>query len=138
MAMTRTQLVTTVAADLAGPIALGDFAATDTSGGLKEGADRCFRALGFPEGELAAATVPDGEEERAIVYLRYFVLDKAVSATASKMNVKAGSAAANLSEQHEHLVQLRDQARLDAEGYGLVLAGSASGYAGVFTVASPR
>lgn len=138
MALTRAQLNTAVTAELAGVLSLAGFAATDTSGAMKEPLDRALRALGESESALAAASVADGSEAKAIAYLRYFVLDKAVLATTSKMNVKAGSASANLREQHENLKQQRDEARLTAESYGLWLATSAGSYAGFFTTVGPR
>lgn len=138
MGLTRVQLNTAVTAELAGVLTLAGFAATDTSGAMKESLDRTLRALGVAESDLVSATIDDGVEAKAIAYLRYFVLDKAVLATTSKMNVKAGSSSANLREQHENLKQQRDEARLTADAYGLWLATSTGSYAGVFTAVGPR
>lgn len=130
--LSRAELATAVSGELAGVLTLAGFAATDTSGAMKEPLDRTFRALGVTESGLAAATVPDGSEERAIAYLRYFVIDKAVYATTAKMNVKAGSASANLREQHENLLRLQASALAVAQSYGLSLPGN--GLSGVMPI----
>ena len=125
MALSRASLITAVTGELAGVLTLAGFTAADTAGNMKEPADRCFRALGVAEGDLASATVADGDEEKAIAYLRYFTVDKAVWATASKMNVAAsGGAKANLREQHENLLRLLSAALAQAQALGLPLPGN--------------
>lgn len=129
MGLTRAQLNTAVTGELAGVLTLAGFTATDGTGNMKEPLDRCFRALAVTESGLATATVPDGDEEKAIAYLRYFTVDKAVWATTAKMNVKAGSASANLREQHENLLRLQSAALAQAQAYGLPVPGNGqSGY----------
>lgn len=124
MALSRAQLNTAVTGELAGVLALGGFAATDTAGNGKEPLDRCFRALGVAESDLATATVADGAEQQALAYLRFFVVDKAVWATASKMDVKAGSASAAARQQHENLLRLWNTALAQAQYYGLPVPGA--------------
>ena len=138
MGLTRAELNTAVTGELAGVLTLAGFAATDTSGAMKEVLDRTFRALGVAEAGLASAMVEDGAEQSAIAFARYFVLDKAVMATTSKMNVKAGSASANLREQHENLKQQRDEAYATAEVYGLWVLTRMGSYAGIFATVGPR
>lgn len=129
MGMTRAALNTAVTADLSGVLTLAGFAATDTSGAMKEVLDKTFRALGVAESGLASATVADGSEQQAIAYLSYFTIDKAVWNTTAKMNVKAGSAAANQREQHENLLKLLGHALAQAQAYGLPVPGNGqSGY----------
>jgi hypothetical protein len=124
MSLTRAELNAAVTGELAGVLTLAGFAATDTSGAMKEVLDRTFRALGIAESGLGTAAVADGAEAQAIAYLRYFVVDKAVWATTTKMNVKAGSAAANLREQHENLLRLLNAALAQAQACGLPLPGN--------------
>lgn len=129
MGLTRAQLNTAVTGELAGVLTLAGFAATDTSGAMKEPLDSTFRALGEDESDLATATVADGDETKAIAYLRYFTVDKAVWNTTAKMNVKAGSATANQREQHENLLKLLAHALGQAQAYGLQVPGNGqSGY----------
>ena len=125
MSLTRAELNTAVTGELAGVLAVAEFAATDAAGAMKEPLDRCFRALGITETGLASATVADGGEEQAIAYLRYFAINKAVWATTAKMNVKAsGGAAANLREQHENLLRLQAEALALAQSFGLAVPGN--------------
>lgn len=130
MALTRANLIAAVAGELAGVLTLGGFTSADTTGNCKEPADSAFRALGTAQADLATATVDDGDEQQAIAYLRYFVVDKAVWNTTAKMNVKAtGGAAANLREQHENLLKLLAHALGQAQAYGLQVPGNGqSGY----------
>lgn len=130
--LSRAELATAVSGELAGVLTLARFTATDSSGNMKEVLDRTFRALGVAEGGLATASVADGNEERAIAYLRYFVIDKAVYATTAKMNLKAGSSSANLREQHENLLRLLASALAVAQSFGLPLPGN--GLSGVMPI----
>lgn len=124
MALSRAALISAVSSELDGVLTLAGFTSADTAGNCKEPADRTFRALDVAEVDLATATIADGAEEQGIAYLRYFVIEKAVWNTSSKMNVKAGSASANLKEQHDHLKELLGLALAQAQALGLPLPGA--------------
>jgi len=129
LSLTRAELIAAVAGELSGVLTLGGFTSADTTGNMKEPTDRAFRALGVGQNVIDYGQAPDGDEEKWLAYLRYFTIDKAVWNTTSKMNVKAGSAAANAREQHENLLRLQASALALAQQYGLQVPGNGqSGY----------
>lgn len=121
MALTRAALTATLAGELADVLALASLEAADTTGALKEPLDRTFRALGVAEGGLAEAAAPDGAEPRAIAFATYFALARAASALAGRVDVATGrnETSAKESQAFTHVQALLEQARADAEGYGL-------------------
>lgn len=132
MSMTRAELIAATAAELSGVLTLAGFTAADTTGNMKEPTDRAFRALGVGQNVIDYGLAPDGEEEKWLAYLRYFVIDKAVWNTTAKMNVKAGSATANQREQHENLLRLQASALALAQSFGLQVPGN--GQSGIVPV----
>lgn len=120
MALSRAELRTAVAGELAQALTLAGLATTDTSGALKEPLDRTFRQLGAAETGLAAASVADGSEAKAIAYAVFFTLDRIVAALLSKMDVSGGgSGGAKLNQQIENAERQRARALSTAITYGL-------------------
>jgi hypothetical protein len=132
--LTRFDLITAVSGELAGVLTLAGFTAADTVGNMKEPTDQTFRAMGVAEADLADAAVADGEEQKGIAFLTFFTVDKAVWNTANKMNVKAGSASAELETQHKNLLRLWAQALAEAQSYGLPVPGGGPGASGVIPI----
>lgn len=120
MALTRAELRTAVAGELAQALTLAGLANTDTSGALKEPLDRVFRQLGVAQANLASASAADGSEAKAIAYAAYFTLDRIVAALLSKMDVTGDSGAgAKLNQQIENAKTQRAAALSVAITYGL-------------------
>ena len=114
MALTRDALRAEVAALTREALALATIPETDAGGDLAEPLNQALRVLGFAESDLATATVPDGDERKAIEAGVFFALDRATRALVTKMNVAAGDGVkANLREQWANVrVQRDDQANV--------------------------
>lgn len=120
--LARSDLVATIAGELAETLALGGLALTDTSGALKEPIDRTFRALGAAEADLATATAPDGSEAAAIAFATYFALARTLDAVAAKMDVGAEGASAKRHQQWDNVKARLEAALAAAQYYGLPLS----------------
>ena len=127
MALSRAALLGVVAGEQHEALALARLAEADQPGALKEPLDRCFRALGAVEGELASAEVADGGEPRAIAFATYFVLERAALALVGKRTVAAGRTRSNAREQYENVRERMEAALAIAQGYGLAVAGNGRG-----------
>lgn len=78
MTLSRAQLVQVAAADLVYVLRWAGVGAIDESGDLKEPVDRALRQLGVLESGLATATIDDAQRERAVAYVRYALMDRAL------------------------------------------------------------
>ncbi len=120
MAMSRVELVGEVGGLLNQAIALVGMPATDTAGALREPVNRTLRALGAAQATVTTATVADGDEERAIAFARYFVLDRLVDAAHDLTDLSApGGAALKQQQTVQSLERQRDRALTAAVAHGL-------------------
>jgi hypothetical protein len=124
MALDRATLMTEVGGELAGVLALAKLSVLDDVENLSPPLNRTFRAMGVAETDLATAVVATGQEQQAIAYATFFILDRALRGIPKKMDVSGGGSSAKLSNQWDHLRELRDEALLVAQGFGLDIAGA--------------
>ena len=120
--LTRAGLVTTVAQPLQDVLDLGGVLLTDTAGAMKEPVDDTFRHLNVAEADLLTAEITDGNERKAIAYLRYFTLERVLYAVAAKRDVSAkDGVSSKASQQYDHVAQLLGRAAQAAQLWGLVI-----------------
>lgn len=127
MSLTRAELLAAVTGEQTQVLELVGLTALDNAANMKSPIDKTFRALGSTQAGLGSYVVPDGDEDKAVAFANYFVLDRALSAIASAMNVAAGSARAELHQQWENIKELTNRALIIAQGYGLTIAGGLVG-----------
>ncbi len=120
MAMSRAALVTEVAGELSQALAELGIAATDTAGALREPINRTFRALGAAEEALLTSPIADGDEDKAIAFATYFVLNRLVNAAHGMIDLSAaGGAGLKQQQTMQSLKQQRDGALTVAVAHGL-------------------
>ncbi len=117
--MTRAELVGEVIGLLSQALTDIGIPATDTAGALREPVNRTLRALGAAQAGLTTAVVADGDEEKAIAFGRYFVLDRLVDAAHGFIDL--GGSVSSLKQQQtvQSLERQRDRALIVAVAHGL-------------------
>lgn len=120
MSLTRAQLVAVLAGEVEQAYSLASLPLTDTTGALKEPVDRTYRELGTAEADIATAEVSTGGERRAIAFATYYAIRRAWYAVVDvAINVSSGGSSLSLNQDFTNLKALLDEAREEAQRFGL-------------------
>lgn len=122
MSMSRAQLSAELWGRLGAEFTAAGITNADTTGNLKEPLDSALLSMGVAYGDLATATVPDSDIQRAIAWAEYYGYDRLIAvglrnsiSTTMSVGAPSVSKSTNGDNYIKSLERQRDAARAKAE-----------------------